>query len=186
MIHGSKGNPNSHWFPWLKQKLESLGQTVFALEFPNPPEQSLDSWMEVFDDYLSKVDEDTIFVGHSLGPSFILSILEKLDLPKPLKACFFVSGFVGGTLGVEGMEEYDEINKSFTDKEFNWSKIKSNCKKFVCFMSDNDPYVPLSRSKELASRLEAEEIVVSDAGHFQEKSGIKEFPQLLNRVKESL
>ena len=179
LIHGSKENPTTNWFPWLKQQLEDLGQEVIAPSFPNPPNQSVTSWLETIQPDLGKVDAETVFVGHSLGPAFTLSVLEKIGTK--VSACFFVAGF----LGPLGLTEYDPINKTFTEKDFNWKKIKANCKKFVCYASDNDPYVPLSNTKGLAKKLGAELIIVKGAGHFTQKSGYATFDQLLEKINKT-
>jgi len=181
IIHGSYGNPKENWFPWLKQELEKLGHNVFVPEFPTPKNQSLENWMFEFQDgmYYDMVDEDSVFIGHSLGPAFILSLLEKIEIPKPIKSCFFVSGFIGSL----NKSEFDKINKTFTEKEFNWDKIKKNCKKFKMYHSDNDPYVPLEKAKELAKKLECELKVIKGAGHFNEKAGYTKFELLLQNIK---
>ena len=51
IIHGSYGNPNENWFPWLKKELEKEGCIVFIPEFPTPENQSLKNWMEIFNDF---------------------------------------------------------------------------------------------------------------------------------------
>ena len=76
MIHGAYGSPDENWFPWLKKSLESLGYEVVIPKFPTPAGQTLTNWTKVFKPYLSEIDEDSIFIGHSLGPAFIMSILE--------------------------------------------------------------------------------------------------------------
>ena len=119
LIHGVCGNPEKNWFPWLKNELEKLGHEVIVPAFPTPEGQSLDSWMKVFDEYIDKVDSETIFIGHSLGAPFILSILEKINIK--VKACFFAAGFIG-LMGFP----LDEVNKTLTDKKFNWDKIKES------------------------------------------------------------
>ena len=82
IIHGSYGNPNENWFPWLKKELEKEGHTVFVPKFSTPENQSLETWtLEFSKDYKRLVDEDSIFIGHSLGPAFILSLLGKLYFP---------------------------------------------------------------------------------------------------------
>jgi len=183
IIHGSYGNKEENWFPWIKEELEKEGHVVFIPEFSTPENQSLDKWtFEFSDGYGGLVDEDSILIGHSLGPAFILSLLEKLNIPKPLKACFFVSGF----LGLLNNEEFDKINKTFTTKEFDWKKIKQNCEKFHIIHSDNDPYVPLEKAKELAVKLDSEVKVIPQAGHFNESSGYTSFPELLNLINEEL
>ena len=180
VIHGAYGDPEENWFPWLKSELEKLGCKVFVPKFPTPENQSLENWLKVFEDYKQYLDENSIVVGHSLGPAFLLNILEKLD--KSIKAAFFVSGFVG----LLGNPDFDNINKSFVDKSFDWQKIKQNCKKFYIFHSGNDPYVPLEKAKELAKNLAVDVILVKNAGHFNEKAGYTKFELLLKKIKNEL
>lgn len=177
IIHGSFGHPGENWFLWLKKELEEVDFEVFIPKFPTPEGQNLNNWLEVFREYEDKLDDNTIMIGHSLGPAFILNILERTD--KQLLACFFVSGFLGLLGG-----DFDEINKTFCDKEFDWEKIKHNCKKFFVFHSDNDPYVPLKKAKELAEKLNGELDVIKDGGHFNEAAGYREFPLLLRKILE--
>ena len=34
IFHGTFSSIDENWFPWLKENLEKLGQTVFAIQFP--------------------------------------------------------------------------------------------------------------------------------------------------------
>lgn len=175
IIHGSFSGPDKNWFPWLKSELESAGFQVFVPEFPTPEGQNLESWLKVFKDYEDKMDEDTIIIGHSLGCAFILNVLEKLK--NPLCACFLVSSFTR-------LENNLEVNKTFTDRDFDWDKIKKGSGKFFVIHSDNDPHIPLEKAKEIADSLDAEFDVVKDGGHFNEESGYTEFPFLLRKILE--
>ena len=178
IIHGSYGNPNENWFPWLKLKLEERGQIVHIPKFPTPINQNLNNWMEVFNEYFNKIDEETIFIGHSLGPSFILSILEQITVK--VKACFFIAGFLGNI----NNSEFDRINKTFTTKEFDWEKIKNNCNKFYIYHSNNDPYVPLEKSKDLGNKLDVDIKLIEGAGHFNSEAGYDKFELLLQDINE--
>lgn len=184
IIHGTGGNPKGNWFPWLKSTLELLGCEVFVPELPTPKDQNLNNWISSFQakGYLDKIDENSIFVGHSLGPAFILSVLESLKLSKPIKACFFVSGFIG----LLNNKTFDDLNKTFTTKKFDWTKIKKNCKRFYIINSDNDPYVPLMKGKELADKLNCKLSVVKNAGHINQESGHITFDFLLDKIKKEL
>jgi predicted alpha/beta hydrolase family esterase len=177
IIHGVGGNSGENWFPWLKEELEKEGWNVIAPNFPTPKNQSLENWKKAFSEYKDLVNEETIFVAHSLGPSFVLSLLEDMQLL--ISACYLVAGFVGGPLG---FPEIDEINKTLTEKEFNWEKIKSNCKYFELYASTNDPYVPLDRVEYLSKKLDGKLIVVQNAGHFNKAAGFLKFPELLNSI----
>lgn len=180
MIHGAYGNPEGNWFPWLKQKLEELGHEIHIPKFPTPEDQTLETWMKVFQPYMDKIDEETIFIGHSLGPAFILNILEKIDVK--VKACFFVAGFAGFI----GDEQFDSINKSFVDREFEWNRIHENCEQFYVINSDNDPYVSIIKGKKIAAKFGTETITIEGAGHFNTDAGYTEFPQLLEYINLSL
>ena len=178
IIHGSFGSPEENWFPWLKEELEKLGHQVFVPVFPTPEGQSLDAWMKVFEEYRQYLDKETILVGHSLGPAFILNVLEGVN--KSVKASFFVAGFVGNL----NNPEFDELNRSFADRVFDWEKIKKNGGKFFVFCSDNDPYVPVEKAKELAKKLGIEAEMIKEAGHFNENAGYTKFPMLLKKITE--
>ncbi len=180
IIHGTGGSPEINWFPWLKKELENLGCKVFVPKFPTPENQSLESWLEVFEKYRKYLDENSIVVGHSLGPAFLLSVIENLD--KPIKASFFVSGFIGFL----NNPDFDGLNKTFVDKRFDWNKIRKNCKRFYVINSDNDPYVPLEKGKHIAEKLGAELVVLKNAGHISQESGYTKFGLLLEMIRKEI
>ena len=180
IIHGSYGNPEENWFPWLKKELENVDYNVRIPKFPTPENQSLGNWMRLINENITEINENTIIIAHSLGPAFVLSLLEKLELKKPIKACFFVSGFIGSL----GNTEFDELNKTFVDKKFKWAKIRKACNNFFLYQSDNDPYVPLDKSNELAKKLKIKPKTIKNAGHFNEKAGYKTFELLLKDIRE--
>ena len=82
--------------------------------------------------------------------------------------------------------EFDKVSSTFTDKPFNWEKIRNNCKKFYVFHSDNDPYVPLRYGEEIAQKLGVELVLVKGAGHINEKAGYTKFNLLLEKIKKEL
>lgn len=182
IIHGTEGSPEGNWFPWLKRELESIGHIVFVPAFPTPEGQSLDNWLKTFEYYIHLIDEDTVFIGHSLGSAFILNVLEKLNLPKPVRACFLVAGFTG----LLGNKHYDKLIKTFIARKFDWKKIRNNCKRFYVISSDNDPYVPLEKGQELAKNLKIELIIIPKAGHINSEFGYTKLQFLLGKIKEEL
>ncbi len=179
IIHGAYGNPKENWFPWLKTELEKLGCRVFVPQFPTPEGQTLENWLKVFEQYKQHLDKYAVVVGHSVGVPFLLSVLERLN--KPIKAAFFVAG--SATLL---NSSFDEINKTFVDKQFNWQRIKENCSKFYVFISDDDPYVPLDKGKFVSTNLGVPPIVMRWAGHFNERSGYTRFDLLLQKMRNEI
>ncbi|NQZ84287.1 MAG: serine hydrolase family protein [Nanoarchaeales archaeon] len=165
-----------NWFNWLKNELESRGHEVFVPTFPTTQGQSLENWLKVFEPLKSKVDSDTIFIGHSLGPAFILNILERLNVK--VRASILVAGF----LGLLGHEEFDKLNGPFSDREFDFEKIKNNCENFYVINSKDDPYVPLSKGVELAEKLGVDLIKLDNSGHINSEFGFDKFEFILKYI----
>lgn len=175
IFHGYGADPSANWFPWLKEELEKKGYTVFVPAFPDTNNPDRDKWLEHLEQYKEHINEDTIFVGHSLGAPFILNILERLN--HPIKASFLVAGFVG-PLG----PDFDLYVGSIANRNFNWDKIKNNCKKFVIFASDNDPFVPLKKAEELHKNLSSELIIIKGGEHLNLGSGYFAFDELRDAI----
>ncbi|MCI8778575.1 MAG: serine hydrolase family protein [Bacilli bacterium] len=177
IIHGTEGNPEENWFPWLKKELEQKGYTVSVPQFPSPPvvPAKISEWFDVLNNY--QINEDTIIIGHSLGGIFTLRVLETLNFT--IKAAILV----GTPIGIKPIKYY-ERDLSFSGFEFNWSKIKNVAKDFVVFQSDNDPYVALENGRELSNKLGVTLYFIPNAGHFNAQAGYTEFPELLQQIKK--
>lgn len=179
IIHGTGGNPEENWFPWLKAELEKFGHKVFVPLFPTPEGQNLNNWLEVLNKYQADINEETIFIGHSLGAPFILNFLARRD--KPIKAAFLIAGFINDL----NIPEFQALISSFV-KDFAWEKIKNNCRQFFVIYSDNDPYVSLQKAQEVSDSLQVEPLIITGAGHFNKASGYTKFDLLLEKVKTVL
>ena len=178
IIHGTGGSPEGNWFPWLKEKLESIGIETYVTRFPIDEQQSLSSWMKEFENYRQYLNKDTILIGHSLGPGFIFNVLEDIDFT--IKAAFLVSPFIGKI----DIEYFDNCNKTFIiDKTFDFSKIKNNCQKFYIYRSDNDPYVPIEKADFLVEALNAKFKLIKGGGHLNAEFGYSKFEELFEDIK---
>jgi len=178
IIHGTHGSPEGNWFPWLKAELSNKGHAVVVPEMPTPENQSLENWFQAFESQAGDIREDDIIIGHSAGAILLLRILEKRS--SPIRCAVFVCGFTS-TLGIP---EYDKLNLSFIDKDFDWEQIRANAERIICIHGDNDPYVPLSQSLDLASNLKVLPISIKGGGHLNSESGYTEFPLLLDLIKK--
>ena len=87
IIHGAYGHPEENWFPYIKDNLEKLGHQVYVPKFPTPKGQNLKNWLDTFKPYEKYLDKNSIVVGHSIGPAFLLTLLED----HKAKAAFFVA-----------------------------------------------------------------------------------------------
>ena len=173
-IHGTGGNPDECFYPWLRQLLEKKGNKVYAPQLSRPAIQTLQSWMKDFEPYAQYVNEETVFVGRSIGAAFILRLLEKTKAR--VKAAFLVGGFCSEL----EMEEFEPLVRTFIEKPFNWKKIRANCGRFLIYNSDNDPFVPLEKGQELAKNLGTNLTLVKGAKHFW----FDKFPKIAQDIKK--
>lgn len=179
IIHGAFGSQEGNWFPQLKEKLESLGQTVLLPQFPvdkwgESGNQSLSSWFNTFEKEILpniKPKEKLCFVGHSLGPLFILHLVQKYNLK--LDSAIFVSPFMDK---LNRFPEIDLVNKSFYKTDFDFDKLKKLIPVSYVLHSDNDPYVAVQHSMLFAKALESSIIFVKKAGHMNSEVNLNEFP----------
>lgn len=177
IFHGTGGHPQENWFPWLKEELGGSGVKVIIPQFPTPEGQSAEAWFKVLDEQETKIDENTVLIGHSLGGIFLLRVLERLE--KPVKSAFFI----GTPIGVRPIKNW-ESDEKFSGFDFNWDKIKHNARKFVVYHSDTDPYVGLGNGEKLAKELGVDLIFIPNAGHFNTTAGYTEFKELLVEVEK--
>ncbi|MFA6522898.1 MAG: alpha/beta fold hydrolase [Candidatus Peribacteraceae bacterium] len=179
IFHGVGGHSGENWFPWIKEQLDEEGHHAIAPDFPHTDHPKLEEWLELFKRYESDLNEETIFIGHSLGGAFALRLLERME--HPIKAMFLVAS-VWGTMG----NKYDPVMTTFTEAPYNWIIIRNNCPHVEVLHADNDPYIRLSLAEELAKNLGTKVTLIRDGKHLNEAAGFTEFPQLLTRILKQL
>ena len=194
LIHGAMGNPEENWFPYFKQSLEAFGQEVIIPRFPVdtwdeitengpkklPIKQNLANWLDIFEPIAKrfKKSEKLCFVGHSLGPLFILHAVSRFDIQ--LDSAIFVTPFLDV---LHRMWQIDHVNASFYKTDFDFKKLKERIPISYTLFSNNDPYVPLDSNKDFSSRLKSSSIEVCGAGHFNKEFGYTSFPLVIELCK---
>jgi len=177
IVHGTCGSPSGNWFPWLERELASSHGAVSVPAFPTPEGQSFARWREVFLKVDNAPAESTILIGHSIGAPFVLRMAE--EAKRPYKAIIAVCPFAKRL----GVKEFDDLNSTFVERDFDWRRIKEGALHRLCFAGDDDPYVPLNFSKDVAKAIEAELIVVPRGGHLNAEFGYTAFPEILDALK---
>ena len=176
IIHGSFGNSQEHYLPWLTRELNKLGGEVVCLDFPiGVGVQCYESWAKTLNPYKNKINKDTIFIGRSIGPIFAIKYILENNLK--IAKLISISGF--NNYSVDG-GDYDKVNKSmFVD---NLKEFKKHCKENICIISENDPYVKLPALKEFADTIADKTINIKNGGHFNTDSGYTTFEKLLELI----
>ena len=174
------GKPYENWFEWLENKLSTSDFQCFVPHFPTPSQQSYENWEKLLNFYcdLGFINRDTIFIAHSLGPVFIAKYVIENDLT--IKGLITVSGFNNF---ISGMEEFDNMNKSFFIDNFQLSKLKDHMNYIHSFISDDDPNLPSEKTLEFAQTIGGEIHLIPNGGHFNETAGYTEFIELWEIIR---
>ncbi len=186
IIHGWGGYPEEGWFPWLKKELEKNGFKVFVPAMPNTDEPKIDEWVNFIADLVKEPDENTYFIGHSIGAQAILRYLERLD-NKKIGGAIFVAGWFHlseFTFKEEPSKEEEGriIAKPWLETPINFEKVKKTTNNFVAIFSDSDPYVPIEDKNIFEEKLGAEIIIEHTKGHFSGSDGIYDLPIVLDSL----
>jgi predicted alpha/beta hydrolase family esterase len=178
VIHGYGSGPNQNWFPWLKSEVERMGVEVNVLTMPDTNSPICLEWVGHLESVATNPNEDTYFVGHSLGCITILRYLNNLSENAKVGGVVLVAGFASPI-------HFTELN-SFFEKPLDREKIKKITKKIIAINSDNDPHVPYWQAEELANNFDAELVIVPGGKHLNKSAGFGEFLLLLNKLKEAM
>lgn len=183
IVHGWGKSPNSDWFPWLKVELEKKGFEVLVPLMPDPDYPKIEQWVNILNEVIKEADENTILVGHSIGCQTILRFLQSLEEGKKVGKVILVAPWMILTPETTELEEDAEIADPWINTPIDFEQVKTKAGSFIAIFSDNDPFVPLGENKELIQeKLGAQVIVKHKQGHFDDESGIKQFPELLKYI----
>ena len=199
ILHGSFGSKDGNWFPQLKEKLELLNQEVILEQFPvddwnkvleigkkyGPTKQNLKDWLMTFEKKIFPriKDDKVVVVAHSLGPLFLLHVVEKFSIK--IDAAIFVSPFLYIPPN-EKLWPIDLVNKSFYKQEFDFKILKERIPLSYVLYADNDPYVPIDKALEFADKLGSAKIPVLGGGHLNAEVNLNEFPLVLELCKSRI
>lgn len=178
IIHGTKGSPDINWFQWVKAECEKSGHRVYVPQFPTPDSQNPKEWLKTLKNLAPAITPDTILIGHSIGATFLLHVLEHLKQP------VYKTIFVSVVMAEMGSPEYDPLIKPFLKiDDFDWLTISNNMGDCYLLHGDNDPYVNQDHSAFLQDQIGGDFIVIPNGGHLNSESGYTKFELLLDLIK---
>jgi predicted alpha/beta hydrolase family esterase len=62
IIHGSYGNPEENWFPWIANEVRKIGHEVITPKLPTPEGQNLDTWRKKFTEQVGNLTSNMVLV----------------------------------------------------------------------------------------------------------------------------
>jgi predicted alpha/beta hydrolase family esterase len=184
IVHGWDGYPEEGWFPWLKSELEKRGFEVIVPQLPDAAIPRIEKWVPALAQAVGTPDEQTYFVGHSMGCQAIARYLETLPEGQNVGGAVFVSGFFKRLTGIEDTPDEQLVKEEWLiATPIDLAKVKSHLPKSVAVFSDDDPWVPLDNQDDFRDKLGSEIIIQHGKGHFSGgRDKVFELPIVLEKV----
>jgi len=183
LVHGWQGYPDRGWFKWIKAELEYKGFEVIAPKMPDTNNPKIGPWVSKLNEVVGDADEDTHFIGHSMGCQAILRYLETVNTR--VGGVILVAGFIEpGSLTEESFDDEEDLEmaRPWLETPIDYDKVKKAAKKIVAIFSDDDPYVPLFNASRFEDKLGAKIIIKEKQGHFSQGNGPKEVPTVVKEL----
>lgn len=176
LLHGTDGDPEYNWFPWLKNKLESSGYEVWAPLLPDNHTPN----KETYGRFLKNTGwpfEDSTLIGHSSGATTALNLLSSDWFPHIDRTIL-----VGTFLNEKLLDEVDWYEKGqfdglFPADGYDTDLLRQKSDSFVFLHGSNDPYCSLDDATTLANRLDGEMVIIQDGLHLS--SNRKDLPEII-------
>ncbi len=182
-LHGTDGNPEELWWPWLRGEFEKLGYEVYAPLLPNNHTPDRFAYSE----FLRKSGwdfKDNILIGHSSGATTVLNLLHEDWLP-PISASVLVGLFLNEQLlQKKSPDWYDpsQFNNLFLS-DYSSDNLIKKCKQFYFVHGSNDPYCNIEDAKKLCTKVNGTFLEIPNGHHLAGSSGITEIPEMINGLK---
>lgn len=177
IVHAWGEDPQSCWYQWLKNELESQGIKVAIPAMPNTEAPDMKKWVETLSNFVNAPNENTFLIGHSIGCQTILRYLETLGEGQKIGGAFFVAPW---TTLKNLSQESQQIAKPWLETPINWRVAKTHCSQFAALFADNDEWVEVSEEKIFQNNLGAKTQMMPNMGHFDESTEVPELLQLVN------
>lgn len=179
IIHGWGGHSGEGWLAWLGSELRSRGFEVQVPDMPDTDNPHIEAWLSQLAGLVGIPDQDTYFVGHSIGCQTILRYVASL------------TSSVGGMVLVAPwvrlptiFEEEKEIAKPWLETPIDFEKVRAHGGKVVALLSDDDEDAPVEDAGFFEKELGARATILAGRGHFTEADGAWQLPEALASVLE--
>ncbi len=166
LIHGWGGRAEGGWFDFLKKELKQKEWIVEAFDMPDTNHPRIEEWVKHLEKKVKKIDEETYFLGHSIGCQTIMRFLEKLPKHQKIGGVIFIAGWFN--LKNDSYESQEEIKiaEPWINFEIDYERVTRPTLNFLAIFSEDDPFVPKEDIDLFKKRLNAKTILLNNKGHF--------------------
>ena len=195
IVHGWTGSSKRDWMRWLARELRAQGFRVIVPDMPIPRAPVPIVWVPYLKHAVGTIDENTFFVGHSVGCQAIMRMLARQD--RKSGGAIFVAGFfktkdfLRSHPWLKSFQNFYSMPYHVAAKyvirwwetRFDYARLRKNIPKSVVILSDNDHVVDEKLNAELFHKhLNSEIIIIKNGGHLTGPEGFRQFPMLVEEV----
>jgi len=123
--------------------LEKREFEVYVPAMPDSDNPKIEAWVLFLKNLVGKCDNDTYFIGHSMGCRTIIKYLGNLEENEKAGGAVFVAGWVSLTPMVTGTEEEKEIVRQWLAVEVNYEKARAYLSDNMKAQYPDDNWVPM-------------------------------------------
>ncbi len=183
MVHCWDGTKDDGWYPWLDSKISNENNKVIRFNMTNTENPKIEEWVSELDKQVEILDENTYFIGHSIGCQTILRYLESKNVDK-IGGILFVAPWLD--LLPKAIEDEDSYNTAYPwiHTDINFDNIRNITDNITCIFSDDDYFVSLSQKEKFENLLNTKTIVVHNKGHISADDGVQELNEIYNALNE--
>ena len=182
IVHCWDGTKEDGWYPWVDESLTNDGNVVYRFNMPNTNNPKIEEWVSFLGKQVKELNQNTFFIGHSIGCQTILRYLESIDIVK-IGGIILVAPWL--ELLPEAVSDEESFNtaKPWLTTPIDFEKVKKFTNNITCIFSDNDYFVPINQKEKFEKLLGAKTIVVHNKGHISGEDGVSELPEIIELLK---
>ncbi len=185
IVHCWDGTKEDGWYPWLDKELSNDNNIVYRFNMPNTDTPKIEEWVSFLNKQVDNLDENTYFIGHSIGCQTIMRYLQTKDTCK-IGGILFVAPWIDLLdYAIEDEESYVTA-QPWLKEEINYKKIKEFTNNINCIFSDDDYFVSLEQKDKFEKLLNAKTKIVSGKGHISQDDGVYELQEILDESKKMI
>ncbi len=185
LVHCWDGTSYDGWYPWLEEKINDQNIKLFKFDMPNTANPKIEEWVDYLNSKVDLLNEETYFIGHSIGCQTILRYLETKEITK-IGGILFVAPWLD--LLPEAIEDEDSYNTAqpWINTPIDFEKVKQFTNNISCIFSDNDYFVSIEQEKEFRNKLNAKTVIVNNKGHISQDDDVYELQEILDLTQKML
>ncbi len=166
-----------HWSDDFLKKNLGRNFEIIKPRMPLLDNAKYEEWKIHFERYFSKLKDNIILIGSSLGGIFLAKYLSENKFPKKILSTYLICPPYDNTLSEEDLVGGFKLKSDL-------SLLEKNSKNLYLMFSKDDDVIHISHAEKFRKKLKNANIIIYENknGHFN----ISEFPEIVKMIKSDV